>query len=160
MKRYLLFISLIIGFTCISCGGGGGTTPSQARDLSGLEGDWIIEEWTYGYFGKGTIDYWEWDRTDHFYTPENDRFTFTTTSVWDNPNCTWSYDGKTLIIEYSYTRDPFGYEGAATTTWTIQIRPGESLGTVSYYEQSEWKSPNCGWVDGEAFGTGTMHRPD
>jgi len=160
MKKSILFLAATMAVLfLVSCGGGGGnpTLPAGNRDLSGLEGNWIIN-WSY----SGTIN-----------TPEGPyqmadsgvgTWVITTNTVYNGADfLSWSYDGSTLVVQNNISVSDYDYDcGNLTITiggqFKIDIKPsstyGNLKGTANVLMYTDW----CGDASGKIDYTGNLTR--
>ena len=155
LRIALLF--LLITFMT-SCGGGNGNPLPFVRDMSGLEGAWIVSLNESGILNldaggsmQVSID-----------IPLNVVIGTNSFRVEDDP-LDWTYDGTTLIIDSDYENEY--WDPTLGNVWeeghvvlSISIQPGDTSAVFSGNAEAWIESDNFGIMSGPLTYTGIMDK--
>jgi hypothetical protein len=159
MKK--LMIPIVLAFLLIlgGCGGGGGTTlPPAQRDLSGLEGTWVL-----GATYSGLFD-----------TPDGKiQLSDSLTGTWffeknavlgsNYQPLAWSYNGSVLTIQNAIAMNDYDYDCGdmlltGQATFNISLTPGATFGNITGSADMTIQTAYCGNATGKINYSGTLSK--
>jgi hypothetical protein len=156
MKRLTLVLAVGLLFLSISCGGGGGTTlPPANRDLSGLEGTWLI---AFTFSGSLNCD----GETGTFADSTSATWQISQNSIVANGNpFVWSYDGSVLTVNTAGSFQDWDSD-CGTMTFSsegqirINITPGATFANLTGNGDMTVSFQYCDNCSGKVTYSGTI----